>query len=157
MWIHLLWLETSMMVKTQLMLGYMAPLVRDSRSAVSRLLDFGSPNNLICCDGHLYWPKDYIIKMAASQYFLMLSINIKVTALVTTSGSALKTAARLMPDKLCSFPGFFIAVNWLGVFLNTGVSSPFFKLAGIAVSLNKAVMIVFETEIFCVLCNTQSA
>jgi hypothetical protein len=39
-------------------------------------------------------------------------------------------AARLTPGKLCLFPGFTIAVSWLGVLFNSGVSSPFVRPAG---------------------------
>jgi hypothetical protein len=49
------------MVKTQLVLGFMAPFVRDSRSAVSGLPGAASPNtfDLYCdSDDHRCQPKD---------------------------------------------------------------------------------------------------
>jgi hypothetical protein len=67
-------------MKMQLILGFMAPLVRDSRSAVSRLSGVASPNNFdLHSDDCRYRTKDYVNKIAASQHFLILSINIKVT------------------------------------------------------------------------------
>jgi hypothetical protein len=56
-------------------LSSMAPLVRDSRSGGSRLPGAASPNNFyLYYDDHGYRPKDYIIEIAASQHFLILSI-----------------------------------------------------------------------------------
>lgn len=54
--------------------GEYAPLVRDSRSAVRRLPGVASPNNFdLYYHDHGYQPKDYIIKIAPSQHFLILS------------------------------------------------------------------------------------
>jgi hypothetical protein len=97
-----------MLVTLQLGLGFMAALVRGSRSAVSRLP--GVTFDLYSA-ARGYRPEDYIIKIATSQHFLVLSINIKVTALAAAAGSALIRAARLTPGKLCLFPGFTIAVS----------------------------------------------
>lgn len=100
------------MVNTQLILGSMAPLVRDSHSTVSRLPGIASPDTSELYYGsHCYRPQDYIINIAASQYFLIFSINIKVTTSGATAGSALATAARPTPGKFCLFPGFFITLN----------------------------------------------
>jgi hypothetical protein len=69
-----------MIEKTQLILGFMAALVRDSRSAVSRLSGAASPNTSdFYSDDYRCRPKDYTITTAASQRFITLSINIKAT------------------------------------------------------------------------------
>jgi hypothetical protein len=93
---------------------FMTPLVRDSRNAVSGLPGVASPNTFKLYSGsdeHRYQAKYYTIKVAASQHFLILSINIKVGTLGATAGSELTTATRLTPNKLCVLPGFFIRVN----------------------------------------------
>jgi hypothetical protein len=46
-WSHLLWLERNVMVNEQFILGFMAPLVRDSHSALSWLCGVASPNIFI--------------------------------------------------------------------------------------------------------------
>jgi hypothetical protein len=88
------------------------PSVRYSGNAASSLLGVPSPNNFDrYSDDPLYRPKNYINKIAGSQHFLILSTNIKVTTSGATAGSALTRAAHHKPDKLCLFPGFFIAAN----------------------------------------------
>jgi hypothetical protein len=64
-----------MMAKIRPILRSMASLVWDSRRAVSRLPGAASPNNFdLYYDDHGYRPKDYKIKIAASQHFFILSI-----------------------------------------------------------------------------------
>jgi hypothetical protein len=64
-----------MMVKLQLILGFMAPLLQDTHNTVSRLPDIASHNTL-----GLYYDMivsdlwTILLEVAASQYFLILSI-----------------------------------------------------------------------------------
>lgn len=111
---------------TQCIFGFMAPLVRDLRSAVSRLPGVASPNTFdFYSDDYLrYRHKDYIVKIVASQHFFILSINIKATTSGAIAGSALSVAANLTPVKLCLFRGFFFAVNWQGVLLTQACQVP---------------------------------
>jgi hypothetical protein len=67
---------------------FTAPLVRDSRSAVSRLPGLAPTNTFDLYSGsgdHRYRLEDYTIKIAANQHFLILSINIKITVPITVA------------------------------------------------------------------------
>jgi hypothetical protein len=71
--------------------------------------------------------------MAASQHFLIFSFNIMATVSGAITGPAL-TTARLKPEKLDFLPGFFVAVDRLGVF-KSGASSSFVRPEGITTIL----------------------